>query len=70
MLDTLDSQYPFFKFGDIAQQSGGGIMKELSLEYFELAQEFNYKHGKRLREAKLHVRGNFGSCSLISFFFI
>jgi len=41
-------------------------MKELSLKYFELAQEFNHKHEKRLREAKLHFRGNFGSCSLIS----
>lgn len=39
-------------------------MKKLSTEYFELAKKLNEEEG--LRQDKLHFRGNFGSCSLIS----
>jgi len=41
-------------------------MAEDSLKYFRIAQELNKKNGVKLKDDKLHFRGNIGSFSLIS----
>jgi hypothetical protein len=48
----------------ISQEDEG--MAEDSLKYFRIAQELNKKNGVKLKDDKLHFRGNIGSFSLIS----